>query len=229
MTATHNWSLVAITDNCGRTPEELAAIARAVAAGGAPVILFRELDREPADMGKCLRLLLASVEDARISNPRLAVRVILHRRCAEMLSGAGFECPAGLAGYHLPDYELPPLPDNWPALPVLMRAAHSIEQVAGFATLPDETLEAVTLSPVFVTRAKPNAEPLGLQTLADARAMLAPYERKPRLIALGGISATNARPCIDAGADGVAVMSALFAAPNPEDMTRMVLTELALN
>jgi thiamine-phosphate pyrophosphorylase len=65
----------------------------------------------------------------------------------------------------------------------------------------------VAIGPVFATGTKADTEPVvGLDGVRRARALT----RKP-LVAIGGITRANARSVIDAGADSVAVISALLA------------------
>jgi thiamine-phosphate pyrophosphorylase len=81
-----------------------------------------------------------------------------------------------------------------------------------------EALDAdyLGVGPVFSTPTKPDAAPpLGLAGLAEVRAV-----SRHRLVAIGGIGAGNARQAIEAGADGVAVVSAICAAGDPEGAAR---------
>jgi thiamine-phosphate pyrophosphorylase len=68
----------------------------------------------------------------------------------------------------------------------------------------------VTLSPIFLTASKPDYGPaLGVAALgAAAKCRIA-------VIALGGVTADLARPCLDAGAAGVAVMGEIMRAADP--------------
>jgi thiamine-phosphate pyrophosphorylase len=68
----------------------------------------------------------------------------------------------------------------------------------------------VTLSPIFVTSSKPGYGPaLGVGALgAVAKAGIA-------VVALGGVTADVARPCLDAGAAGVAVMGDIMRSGDP--------------
>jgi thiamine-phosphate pyrophosphorylase len=64
----------------------------------------------------------------------------------------------------------------------------------------------VAVGPVFATGTKRDAEPvIGLAGIALARALT----KKP-LVAIGGVTRANARSVIEAGADSVAVISALI-------------------
>jgi len=71
----------------------------------------------------------------------------------------------------------------------------------------------VSVSPVFLTPTKPDAEhAVGLEGVALIRRVVA----SSPLLAIGGIDARNARAVTVAGSDGVAVVSALMTAPDPE-------------
>jgi thiamine-phosphate pyrophosphorylase len=64
----------------------------------------------------------------------------------------------------------------------------------------------VAVGPVFATGTKVDAQPvIGLEGVRRARALT----QKP-IVAIGGITRANARSVIDAGADSIAVISALF-------------------
>jgi thiamine-phosphate pyrophosphorylase len=85
----------------------------------------------------------------------------------------------------------------------------------GVSTHTDEQVRVAQLScadyvavgPVFATGTKADADPvIGLEGVRRARAL----STKP-LVAIGGITRENARSVIDAGADSVAVISALVA------------------
>jgi len=72
------------------------------------------------------------------------------------------------------------------------------------------------VGPIFATPTKPDAAPpWGLEALAA-------YRRACRhvLVAIGGITIENARSVVEAGADGVAVVSAICAATDPEAAAR---------
>ena len=65
------------------------------------------------------------------------------------------------------------------------------------------------IGPVFATSSKANPDPVvGLEGVRRARALT----RKP-LVAIGGITRTNAAGVIEAGADSVAVISDLIRDP----------------
>ena len=95
-------------------------------------------------------------------------------------------------------------------------STHNLDQLAAAAT---EAVDYLAIGPVFPTRTKENPDPVvGLEMVRRARAATA----RP-LVAIGGITRANARSVVEAGADGVAVISDLLDAP---DLAR-AFTELA--
>ena len=77
------------------------------------------------------------------------------------------------------------------------------------------------VSPVFATPTKTDTkEPWGREGLARIRA----FSRHP-LVGIGGLNASNAEAVVMAGADSVAVVSAICAAPDPFTASRE-LTEI---
>lgn len=98
-------------------------------------------------------------------------------------------------------------------------SVESEDQVLRAASLP---VDYLGISPVFSTPTKVDTKtPWGLEGLQKARALtLAP------LVAIGGIHRSNASTVLQAGADGLAVVSAICAAENPGDATRAMLAAM---
>lgn len=93
----------------------------------------------------------------------------------------------------------------------------SLKTVAQAEAAPVEHLDYVAIGGVFATRSKHNPDaPVGLAGLRDITAVV--RKRAPRMpiTAIAGIDASNAADVIAAGADGVAVISALSLAPDPK-------------
>jgi thiamine-phosphate pyrophosphorylase len=95
-------------------------------------------------------------------------------------------------------------------------------------TSPDELLRAhesadyFGVSSVFATLTKPDApDPVGLAGIAALRELTS----RP-LVAIGGVGRDNAASCIRAGADGVAVVSAIMDSESPERSSRELLHEV---
>jgi len=115
----------------------------------------------------------------------------------------------GAHGVHLGQDDMPPaaarrlLGDK----AVIGYSTHSVEQAKKALTLP---IDYIAIGPIFATSTKTNPSPtLGLAGLRAARHAVGNVQ----LVAIGGISHSNAREVIDAGADSVAVISALLADP----------------
>jgi len=73
----------------------------------------------------------------------------------------------------------------------------------------DAGADYVAIGSVFPSATKPGAVHAALALLGEAKEI----SRLP-VVAIGGITATNARDAIDAGADMVAVIGAIFGAPD---------------
>ena len=76
----------------------------------------------------------------------------------------------------------------------------------------------IGVSPVFATPTKTDTKgPWGLEGLRRIKS----FSRHP-LVAIGGINPSNVREVMDAGADGVAVVSAICASADPETAAREI-------
>jgi thiamine-phosphate diphosphorylase len=98
------------------------------------------------------------------------------------------------------------------------------------ASFPEEAEAAerggadyVGFGAMYVTATKPDAEYAGPRVLADVRSRV----RVP-LVAIGGITLENAPEVFDAGADLVAVVSAVFQATAPAQAVRALLERAAV-
>ena len=78
--------------------------------------------------------------------------------------------------------------------------------------------DAAQLGAVFQTGSKADAQYTGLQLLAAARAAV-----DLPIVAIGGITLENAASAVRAGADVLAVISAITAAPDPSSAARRLL------
>jgi thiamine-phosphate pyrophosphorylase len=150
--------------------------------------------------GNSARQVLA---EARALKERLGscVKLVINDR-ADLCLAAEFD------GLHVGQDDLSPEsarkvigPSRW-----LGVSTHNPEQ----ATETDATsADYIAIGPVFATASKQNPDPtIGVEGVRRARALT----RKP-LVAIGGITRTNCRSVIDAGADSVAVISDLIHDP----------------
>lgn len=162
-------------------------------AGGASFIQLREKNLSPREYH-------LEVEAAlRVARSRSA-RLIVNDR-------ADIALAAGADGVHLGQDDLPVeaaralLGDD----AVIGYSTHTVEQAIAAARLP---VSYIAIGPVYETRTKEKPDPqVGLDGVRRVR------EAVPRtipLIAIGGITRENARAVLEAGADSVAVVSALL-------------------
>ena len=92
-------------------------------------------------------------------------------------------------------------------------SVESVEQARAAAQLD---IDYIAASPVFATPTKTDtASPLGLEGVLAIRRLT----DKP-LVAIGGINSANALEVLQAGADGLAVISAIMAAADPRQAAR---------
>ena len=188
-----DWTLYVITDR--RWGKSHLEVARAAIEGGATAIQLRDKEattRELIEAGLALRELTRERGVAFIVNDRVDVALAVDAD-----------------GVHVGQ-------DDMPA--TLARKLVGPDRVVGVsASTVEEALQAeaegadyISASPVFSTPTKPDAAPpIGLDGLrAFVEAVHVP------VIAIGGINESNVEEVIGAGAAGVAVISAVVAAPD---------------
>jgi len=171
----------------------LAAFARELRAAGVTLLQYRDKNGSPQQV-------LRGAEILRDAMAGSACRLIMNDR-ADLAVLANFD------GVHVGQGDLSPADARRVVGPnrIVGVSTHTPEQVRA-ADLT--SADYVAIGPVFATGTKPDASPVvGLEGVRRARALTS----KP-LVAIGGITRDNARSVIDAGADSIALISALFAA-----------------
>jgi thiamine-phosphate pyrophosphorylase len=143
-----------------------------------------------------------------------AERAALADELREVLGPGGTLVLAGtaLAGDAVHLSAADPVPEPRPAL--LGRSCHDRGAVDRAGA---EGCDWVTVSPVRLTASKPGHGP------ALGTAGLAALTHGPPVYALGGLTAADARACLDAGAVGVAVMGAVMRADRPDAVVAELL------
>lgn len=181
-----------------------------LAAGGATLVQLREKLMTPREFYAEAE---AAVRVARESG----VRLIINDR-------ADIALAAGADGVHLGQDDLDPaaarrlLGDD----AIIGFSTHSVEQAALAAKI--YPLDYIAVGPVFATTSKANPDPvIGLEGLRRVREVVGAIP----LVAIGGITLANARAALAAGADSVALISAL-ATGNQHEMTRRTQEFLSL-
>ncbi len=121
----------------------------------------------------------------------------------------------GAAGAHFGQDDLP-FPDARRLLGPGAVIGVSIETPGQAAEAEGWDVAYLGVSPVFATPTKTDAKsPWGLDGLRRLRTL-----SRHRLVAIGGINAANAAQVLEAGADGLAVVSAICSADDPEAAAR---------
>lgn len=181
-----------------------------LAAGGATFIQLREKHASPREF---YREAAAAVAAARARG----VRIIVNDR-------ADIALAARADGVHLGQDDLEPAAARrlLGSRFIIGYSTHNLAQLEEGAQLP---VDYIAFGPVFPTLTKENPDPLvGLEELRRARAALAPAIP---LVAIGGVTHKNAPAALAAGADAVAVISALVSAPEEmAERTRQFLRNL---
>jgi thiamine-phosphate pyrophosphorylase len=132
----------------------------------------------------------------------------------------------GAHGVHLGQDDMPPVAARrlLGNEAIIGYSTHNVEQAITALTLP---IDYLAIGPIFQTTTKTDTSPaLGLEGLRAVRRAVGDVQ----LVAIGGITQANAAEVIDAGADSVAVISALLSTPDRiPDATRLLIQSAALH
>lgn len=123
-------------------------------------------------------------------------------------------------GVHVGQDDLP-APVARPLLRSGMLLGVSSHSVAQARQAQADGADYVAVGSIYPTATKPGFQLVGLELLRQVR----PLIHVP-LVAIGGITPGNVGEVIRAGADGVAVISALCAAPDPAQAARQFLERI---
>jgi thiamine-phosphate pyrophosphorylase len=179
-----------------------AAQVERLCEGGATLVQLREKHMSPREFYR------EAAEALRVAR-EMGARLVINDR-------ADIALALGADGVHLGQDDL--RPDAARALlgdaAVVGFSTHDLRQAAEAARMP---LSYIAFGPVFATSSKENPDRVvGLEGLRRAREVVG--ARIP-LVAIGGITRENARSVLEAGADSLAVISALVAAGDPSSIT----------
>lgn len=178
-------------------------------AGGASLVQLREKHLSPNEFFR-------QAEEASQVCRRLGVKVIVNDR-------VDIAVAIKADGVHLGQDDLPPAAARrlLGKESIIGLSTHSVEQAREAARVP---LDYVAVGPIFATATKQNPDPpIGLEGLAVVRRIVGTVP----LIAIGGITLTDAATVLAAGADAVALISALLVpASEIAGKTRRLLASL---
>ena len=177
---------------------------RLLGLGGASLIQLRE-KRMPA---------LEFYEQAKAAQ-QSGVQLIINDRVDIALA-------IGASGVHLGQDDLAPEAARklLGPQPIIGYSTHNVDQAISAVKLP---IDYIAIGPIFSTNTKSDTAPvLGLDGLRAVRQVIGEFP----LVAIGGITLANAREVIDAGADSVAVISALLSAADITTATQALFESL---
>lgn len=196
-----DWSVYLVTDRRTAGNRSILDVVRAAIQGGVSVVQLREKQattREMVELGQALHEITRRASVPLIVNDRLDVALAI-----------------GAEGVHLGHDDMPV---------TLARELVGPDRILGASPeTPDEARQAeragadyLGVGDVYGTPSKADAgAPIGVEGLAEViRAVSIP------VVAIGGITLDNAEAVIKAGPAGVAVISAIVGAPDPEGAAR---------
>lgn len=198
--------LHAILDPSRTAGRSLADLARAAIAGGATILQYRDKDAPTWTMVARTREILDAASGS-------GVPVIVNDRVDVALA-------AGAHGVHVGQEDMHP-EDARRLLGPTAIIGQTVKSAAHAAAVPLEAVDYVCVGGVFATSSKVNPDaPVGLDGLAALVAALRARRADLPIGAIAGITADNASAVIAAGADGIAVISEIFMAADPEAAAR---------
>jgi len=187
----------------------LAKIAEA-ARCGVDLIQLREKDLPTRELEALTRAAVRIIQRPGTENGELTTRLLINSR-----SDVAIAC--GADGVHLRSNDISPSETRkiwaqarYSAHLVVSVSCHSAVDVAQAAS---EDADFAVFAPVFEKKDSPQSTAVGLDGLREACRLKVP------VLALGGITLTNARACLDAGAAGIAAIR-LFQENDIADVVR---------
>ena len=199
-------SLYVLVDPAVARGKPLAALAAAAAKGGATLVQLRD------KMGTTRRLIDEAIAIKQALRG-LGVPLIVNDRADVALA-------AGADGIHVGRDDLDPATARRLLGPRAIIGA-SIKNEADAAGLPVGAVDYACIGGVFATASKDNPDPpIGLEGFRRLYGLLRARAPQLPIGAIAGIDAENAAAVIGAGAEGIAVISAVIAAGEPEAAAR---------
>lgn len=196
-----DYSIYLVTDRNLARGRSTLDIVKAAIQGGVTCVQLREKMlsiREFIDEAMSIRSLLARHNIPLIINDRLDVALAV-----------------GADGVHLGQKDMPCALARQ-LVPEHMIIGISVESVDDAINAQKEGADYLGVSPIYPTPTKTDtAQALGLDGLRSIRSKV-----DLPLVGIGGLNADNAGSVIDHGADGVAVVSAIVGADDPEKAAR---------
>jgi len=192
-----DYSLYLVTDRGLARGRSTIEVVKAAVSGGVTCVQLREKDcstLEFIEQARAIKSFLEEREVPLIINDRLDVALAV-----------------GAEGVHLGQSDMPLEMAQKIAGPSMLIGI-SAESVQDAVKAENGGADYLGVSPIYTTPTKTDtAPPLGIQGLREIKNRV-----KIPLVGIGGLNNSNAAEVIRSGADGVAVVSAIVAAEDPE-------------
>ncbi|MFI5011061.1 MAG: thiamine phosphate synthase [Hyphomicrobiales bacterium] len=198
--------LYGILDPAATPDADLASLALVAAKGGATLLQYRDKLADGRLMVERARAILAALAGS-------GVPLLINDRVDVALA-------AGAQGVHLGQTDILPR-DARPMLGPSAIIGRTLANEDHIGVMAGEPVDYGCIGGVFPTRNKDNADPpIGLDGLARLAALA--HDKAPLIPvgAIAGITEANTAQVIGAGADGIAVIGAIFGRPDPLAATR---------
>jgi thiamine-phosphate pyrophosphorylase len=202
-----DFDLYVVTDRQLTSGRPLRLVVEAALRGGARAFQLREKDLPPCE------LYPLALEMRRLTQT-YGARLLINDRIDVALA-------VDADGVHLTTTSLPARVARRVLGPgrLIGVSTHTLAEAQAAA---EESADFLVFGPVFFTPSKaPYGEPVGLDALRGARAAVA-----LPILAIGGVKKANLDQVLAAGADGIAVISAVISADDPMAASQDLLATL---
>lgn len=195
MTKTDLRGLYAITDARETDPQKIARAVEQALLGGATIIQFRDKSSDPSRRLKTAQ----------------ALRELTHQHNALLIinddTTLAVACSAD--GVHIGQHDTGIAPARAQLGPQAIIGVSCYNQFQLARQAADAGADYIAFGRFFASQTKPDAVPADIELLRQAK-----RELDTPVVAIGGITADNAIPLIEAGADMLAVIDGLFGQPD---------------
>jgi thiamine-phosphate pyrophosphorylase len=198
-----DWRLYLVTDRRLAAPRPIEDVVMAAVRGGVTAVQLREKECPTREFVELARRLKSSLAP-------LGIPLIVNDRVDVALAAGADGVHVGQSDMEYADVRRLVGPDF-----VVGLSVETLEHALQASSLD---VDYLGVGPIFATPTKTDAAPAcgtGLLSVLRARS-------RHTLVAIGGINASNAPSVMEAGAHGIAVVSAICAAPDPETAARQL-------
>ncbi len=196
-----DYSLYLVTDTGLCRGRELIDVTLQAVQGGVTIVQLREKNISTRDFVDLARAMKSALND-------FQVPLIINDRVDVMAATMADGIHVGQKDMH--PYDVRQLLGNKCIVGLTVNNFSQLDESSDF------DIDYIGLGPIFPTTTKENPAPvLGVGAIARAR-----FSTTKSIVAIGGITENNAEEVYRAGVDGIAVVSAICSAENPQQAAR---------